>query len=75
MGVRNIPRRPRPETRSNTAHLTARETEVLALLAENATNREIADGFFLSTRTTGHYVSAILAARMSRHEGMPFGVA
>lgn len=61
MGARNIPRGPRPETRANAAHLTAREIDVLSLLVDGATNREIADRLFLSVKTAGHHVSAILA--------------
>lgn len=61
MGARNIPRGPRPETRANAAHLTAREIDVLALLADGVTNREIADRLFLSVKTAGHHVSSILA--------------
>lgn len=61
MGVRNVPRGHRPETRANAAHLTSRELDVLALLVEGATNREIAERLFLSVKTAGHHVSAILA--------------
>jgi DNA-binding NarL/FixJ family response regulator len=41
--------------------LTARETEVLALLGEGLTNAEIAARLFISTKTAGHHVSNILA--------------
>jgi DNA-binding NarL/FixJ family response regulator len=40
--------------------LTAREAEVLALLAEGCTNGEIAERLYLSGRTVEHHVSAIL---------------
>jgi DNA-binding NarL/FixJ family response regulator len=40
--------------------LTAREAEVLALLAEGHTNSEIAERLYLSERTAEHHVSAIL---------------
>lgn len=60
-GERHIPRGPRAATRANAAHLTARELEVLGLLLEGATNREIADRLFLSAKTAGHHVSSILA--------------
>jgi DNA-binding NarL/FixJ family response regulator len=33
---------------------------VLALLAEGASNKEIADRLFLSPKTVGHHVSSIL---------------
>jgi DNA-binding CsgD family transcriptional regulator len=61
MGVRNVPRGPRPQTRSNVAHLTSRELDVLDLLTQGASNREIADRLFLSVKTAGHHVSSILA--------------
>lgn len=41
--------------------LTAREAEVLALLAEGRTNGEIGEALFISTRTAGVHVSNILA--------------
>ncbi|MGI8977334.1 MAG: ATP-binding protein [Thermomicrobiales bacterium] len=59
-GVTNIPRGPRPETQANAAHLTARELDVLRLLTLGHSNREIAATLYLSPRTVGHHVSAIL---------------
>jgi ATP/maltotriose-dependent transcriptional regulator MalT len=61
MGARQVPRGPRPATRANAEHLTTRELDVLALLAEGASNREIADNLYLSPKTVGHHVSSILA--------------
>ncbi|MDQ3654394.1 MAG: LuxR C-terminal-related transcriptional regulator [Chloroflexota bacterium] len=60
LGVTHIPRGPRPETQANPAHLTARELDVLRLLANGKSNREIAASLYLSPRTVGHHVSAIL---------------
>jgi len=60
LGVRDIRRGPRPSTRSNAAGLTAREREVLALMAEGLRNAEIAMRLFLSQRTVGSHMSAIL---------------
>jgi DNA-binding CsgD family transcriptional regulator len=60
IGATSIPRGPRPTTQANPAGLTARELEILPLLAQGQTNREIADALFLSPRTVGHHVSAIL---------------
>ena len=59
-GVRNVPRGPRPSTRRNEARLTARELEVLRLLADGLRNAAIAERLFLSPRTVDHHVSAIL---------------
>jgi DNA-binding CsgD family transcriptional regulator len=41
--------------------LSNREREVLGLLAEGLTNAEIAVRLFISTKTAGHHVSAILS--------------
>ena len=60
MGARHIPRGPRPATRANAGHLTPRELEVLRLVASGGSNREIADRLYLSPKTVGHHVSAIL---------------
>jgi DNA-binding NarL/FixJ family response regulator len=41
--------------------LTAREEEVLGLLAQGMSNAQIAQALFISEKTAGHHVSAILA--------------
>ncbi len=61
LGVRAIPRGPRPATRAAPAGLTAREQEVLALLAEGLPDREISRRLFISERTVHHHVSAVLS--------------
>jgi DNA-binding CsgD family transcriptional regulator len=60
-GFSRIPRGPRSATRANPANLTAREREVLGLIAEGARNAEIADRLFLSAKTVEHHVSAIFS--------------
>ena len=60
LGVRVTVRRPRAATRENPADLTARELEVLSLVAGGLQNREIAARLFLSPKTVEHHVSAIL---------------
>jgi DNA-binding CsgD family transcriptional regulator len=60
-GVRAVPRGPRPSTRANPANLTARELEILPLLAAGLRNAEIAERLYLSTKTVGHHVGHILA--------------
>jgi DNA-binding NarL/FixJ family response regulator len=72
MGARHIPRGPRPATRSNAGGLTTRELEVLGLLARGCTNRDIAHRLYLSPKTAGHHVSAILAKLdvASRHDAV-----
>jgi DNA-binding CsgD family transcriptional regulator/tetratricopeptide (TPR) repeat protein len=59
-GARALPRGPRPATRQNPANLTARELEVLTLLAQGLRNAEIADRLFLARKTVDSHVSAIL---------------
>jgi DNA-binding CsgD family transcriptional regulator len=60
-GITSIPRGPRPPTRAAPAGLTAREQEVLALLAEGLPDKEISQRLFISERTVHHHVSALLS--------------
>ena len=55
-----VPRGPRRATRANPGGLTARELEVLRLLAQGLRNAEIADNLVISRKTADHHVSAIL---------------
>jgi DNA-binding CsgD family transcriptional regulator len=59
-GERGLARGPRPSTRANPAGLTARQVDVLRLVAQGLRNAEIARELVLSERTVGHHVTAIL---------------
>jgi len=61
LGMKAIPRGPRPATRAAPAGLTAREQEVLALLTEGLPDLEISRRLFISERTVHHHVSAVLS--------------
>jgi DNA-binding CsgD family transcriptional regulator len=61
LGLRAVPRGPRAATRSAPAGLTAREQEILALVSEGLTDREISGRLFISERTVNHHVSSVLA--------------
>jgi DNA-binding CsgD family transcriptional regulator/tetratricopeptide (TPR) repeat protein len=60
LGIRDLPRGPRATTRANQAELTARELEVLVLIAKGLRNADIAERLYVSRRTVDHHVSAIL---------------
>jgi DNA-binding CsgD family transcriptional regulator/predicted ATPase len=61
LGAERLPRGPRPTTQANPFQLTGREMDVLALIVQGRRTREIADALFLSQRTVGHHITAILA--------------
>jgi DNA-binding CsgD family transcriptional regulator/tetratricopeptide (TPR) repeat protein len=60
LGVRDVRQGPRKKTREHPVGLTPREAEVLALVADGERNADIARRLFVSHRTVGHHVSAIL---------------
>jgi DNA-binding NarL/FixJ family response regulator len=69
LGASKIARGPRPTTRRDPHGLTARQLEVLDLMAEHLTNAEIAQRLFLSERTIDHHVSAILSKLHDQNPG------
>jgi DNA-binding NarL/FixJ family response regulator len=69
LGVKGLTRGPRAVTRANPAHLTARELQILGLLAEGMSNAEIARRLFVSERTVHHHVSSILGKLQVRSRG------
>ena len=69
LGVAGVARGPRPSTRSNAAHLTDRQIEILEFVAQGLRNAEIAERLSLSARTVDHHVSAILYKLNARSRG------
>lgn len=61
LGATSVPRGPRTTTTTHPSALTARQLAVLELVAAGLTDRQIGERLFLSTKTVGHHVSAILA--------------
>jgi DNA-binding CsgD family transcriptional regulator/tetratricopeptide (TPR) repeat protein len=60
LGIRSIPAGARTATKAHPRGLTAREQEILQLVAKGSSNEEISRSLFISVRTVEHHVSAIL---------------
>ncbi|MFA9445787.1 AAA family ATPase [Egicoccus sp. AB-alg6-2] len=61
-----VPRGPRPATVAHPAGLTPRQADVLALVTAGLSDAEIAERLFISPKTAGHHVSAILRKLQAR---------
>ncbi|HEY0766643.1 MAG TPA: LuxR C-terminal-related transcriptional regulator [Steroidobacteraceae bacterium] len=59
-GVRGVPRGPNEATRANPSGLTAKELQVLQLLAQGCTSAQLARRLHRSRKTVDHHVGAIL---------------
>ena len=68
-GVTGVPRGASAATQANPSGLTARQLDVLALLAQGLSNAEIAARLVISPKTADHHVSAILAKLEVRSRG------
>lgn len=62
-------RGPRTSTRQNPHGLTARELEILALVADGLRNSDIAARLSVSRKTVGHHVSAVLSKLGAKSRG------
>jgi DNA-binding CsgD family transcriptional regulator/tetratricopeptide (TPR) repeat protein len=60
IGAKGLPRGPRTSTVANSAGLTRRELEVMMLVTQGLRDAEIASRLYLSEKTVGHHVSAVL---------------
>lgn len=75
-----VPRGPRASTAADPTGLTARQLEVLALIADGLSNAQIAERLTVSAKTVDHHVSAVLgklgvatrglAAAAARRDGL-----
>lgn len=71
-GFKGVPRMPRVNGQPNPFGLTARQSDVLELLAKRLTNQEIAQRLFISPRTAEKHVAAVISkvGAADRHEAV-----
>ncbi len=74
-GVRAVPRGQQAATRANPAGLTARQMDVLSLLADGLSNADIAARLVISPKTADHHVSAVLGKLAVHSRGEAAAVA
>lgn len=67
LGIKSVPVGARSATRAHPHGLTPRQEEVLELLCAGYSDAEIASSLFISIRTAGHHVSAVLAKLGTRN--------
>ena len=72
---RVAPRGPRESTKANPAGLTKRQMDVLKLIGQGKSNKEIGDTLFVSAKTIDHHISAILAKLNARSRGQATAIA
>ena len=68
-GMAAVPRGPRASTRGNAVGLTAREVEILELVAKGWQNSRIAERLSRSPRTVEHHLASILAKLQAGSRG------
>lgn len=68
-GMGRVPARPRRSTRTAPASLTRRELETLLLLENGLSNAQIAERLYITEKTAGHHVSAIISKLGVRSRG------
>jgi DNA-binding NarL/FixJ family response regulator len=75
LGVTGVPRGATAATRAHPAGLTARQADVLVLIAQGLSNADIAARLVISPKTADHHVSAILTKLAVRSRGEAAAVA
>ncbi len=66
-GIRAGTRGPRKSTRENSHGITKRELDVLTLIDQGLTNKDIGEKLFVSAKTVDHHVSSLLAKLGARN--------